>query len=252
MELTEGHLLGGRIAYAQPKSGFRSGIEPVLLAASVKAAPGERVLEAGTGPGAALLCLAARLPAIHGVGVEQDAALVALAAANIARNRFWPRLQALAGDAAALPFRSQSFDHAIGNPPYHFDAGSPSPDPLRARAKQAGAALLDAWACSLATCLRHRGTLTFILPAAHLTSGLKALTGAGCGSVNLFPLWRRQGEAAKLLLVRGIRGGRGAARVLPGLVLHAAVSGFTPQADDILRGGQPLDPWGAGASRDRS
>jgi tRNA1Val (adenine37-N6)-methyltransferase len=53
MVTTEGHLLGGRIRYRQPDTGFRSGLEPVLLAASVPARPGEHVLEAGTGAGAA-------------------------------------------------------------------------------------------------------------------------------------------------------------------------------------------------------
>ncbi|HLB98700.1 MAG TPA: SAM-dependent methyltransferase, partial [Acetobacteraceae bacterium] len=61
MKLTEGHLLGGRVRYAQPREGFRSGIEPVMLAAAVPARTGERVLEAGSGAGAALLCLAARV-----------------------------------------------------------------------------------------------------------------------------------------------------------------------------------------------
>ena len=40
METTEGHLLGGRVRYAQPRAGFRSGIEPVLLASFVPARPG--------------------------------------------------------------------------------------------------------------------------------------------------------------------------------------------------------------------
>ncbi len=240
MELTEGHLLGGKVVYAQPRTGFRSGIEPVLLAASVPARPGERVLEAGTGAGAALLCLAARLPGIGLAGVERDLALASLAAANAMRNGFWPRLQVVAGDAAALPFHRHAFDHAISNPPYHPDAGSPSPDPLRARAKQASPTLLDAWAGSLAASIRPQGTLTFILPAAHLSLGIGALSGAGCGSITLVPLWKRRGQPARLLLLRGIRGGRGAARVLSGLVLHAG-NGFTPEAEAILRRGERLD-----------
>ena len=60
MDTTEGTLLGGRVRYAQPARGYRTGIEPVLLAAAVPAVPGQAVLEAGTGAGAALLCLAAR------------------------------------------------------------------------------------------------------------------------------------------------------------------------------------------------
>ena len=61
---TDGHLLGGRVSYAQPREGFRSGIEPVLLAAAIPARPGEHVLEGGSGAGAALLCLAARVPGL--------------------------------------------------------------------------------------------------------------------------------------------------------------------------------------------
>ena len=83
---TGGYLLGGRVRYAQPRQGFRSGIEPVLLAAAVPARAGERVLEGGTGAGAALLCLAARVPGVHGVGIERDGTLVSLARRNASAN----------------------------------------------------------------------------------------------------------------------------------------------------------------------
>ncbi len=101
LEVTQGHLLGGRVRYAQPRSGFRSGIEPVLLAAAIPARPGERVLEAGSGAGAALLCLAARVAGISGLGVERDPALVEIAASNAAANG-WGELAFLAADIADL------------------------------------------------------------------------------------------------------------------------------------------------------
>ncbi len=66
------HLLGGRLRHDQPPDGHRSGIEPVLLAAGVPAKPGEAVLEAGTGSGAALMCLAARVSRLAGLGLEID------------------------------------------------------------------------------------------------------------------------------------------------------------------------------------
>ena len=53
--LTEGTLLGGAIRYGQPKTGYRTGIEPIFLAAAVPAHAGNQVLEAGTGAGAGLL-----------------------------------------------------------------------------------------------------------------------------------------------------------------------------------------------------
>ena len=240
MEVTEGHLLGGRLAYAQPRTGFRSGIEPVLLAASVAARPGECVLEAGAGAGAALLCLAARLPAVGALGVESDPRLAALAARNIRSNGFSGRLHIVAGDAAAPPFGGLVFDHAICNPPYHPDLGTRSPDPGRQRAKEAGPALLASWAAALAFSLRRHGTLTVILPAAHLTQGMEALKGADCGAVRFIPLWPRAGQPAKLLLLCGRKGGRGGCQMLPGLVLHDADGRFTPEAEDVLRGGEPI------------
>ena len=89
-------------ATPSPGAGFRSGIEPVLLAAAIPARPGARVLEGGSGAGAALLCLAARVPGVHGLGIEQDPALVALARQNAAANG-WPDLRFMAADIASLP-----------------------------------------------------------------------------------------------------------------------------------------------------
>ena len=86
MRTTAGGLLDGRVRYDQPVDGYRTGLEPVLLAAAVPARTGQRVLEAGTGAGAGLLCLAARVPGVMGVGIEADADMAALARCNLAAN----------------------------------------------------------------------------------------------------------------------------------------------------------------------
>ncbi|HET9018931.1 MAG TPA: SAM-dependent methyltransferase, partial [Acetobacteraceae bacterium] len=96
-----GTLLGGRVHHTQLAEGHRTGIEPVLLAASIPAMHGARVLEGGTGSGAGLLCLAARVQGIAGVGIERDPALAALARANIAANGF-AGLAVLEGDLTKL------------------------------------------------------------------------------------------------------------------------------------------------------
>ena len=128
MELTEGTLLGGRVRYAQPLEGYRTGIEPVFLAAAVPARAGEVVLEAGTGAGAGLLCLAARVPGVMGVGVERDAGMAALCRGNLRANGLEFRVET--GDVARAG-QFGPFDHAFGNPPWHDPAGTRSPDSLR-------------------------------------------------------------------------------------------------------------------------
>jgi tRNA1(Val) A37 N6-methylase TrmN6 len=236
---TEGHLLAGRVRYAQPAGGFRSGIEPVLLAASLPARAGEIVLEGGSGAGATLLCLAARVPGVQGLGIEQDAALVALAELNVAANGL-PGLRFLAGDIIAGP-ASGPFDHACANPPYHGASGTPSPDPVRRVAKRATADLFALWATALARPLRPRGTLTFILPAARLPEAMAAFAAAGCNPTCAVPLWPRPGAAAGLLILRGVKASRAPFRLLPGLVLHKPDGRFTDEAEAILRGGAPLE-----------
>jgi tRNA1(Val) A37 N6-methylase TrmN6 len=208
-----------------------------MLAAGIPARPGERVLEGGTGSGAALLCLAARVPGVTGVGIERDAAMAAVALANFEANGF-AGLAVLQGDLGDV--RPEGvFDHALANPPWHA-AGTASPDAMREAARRGAPGLLSLWARRLAAPLRHRGTLTFVVAAAALPAALAALADAGCASPALLPLWPRPGQAAKLLLLRGVKGGRGPCRLLCGLVLHDAEGGFTPAADAILRGGAAL------------
>ncbi|MGH7122278.1 MAG: tRNA1(Val) (adenine(37)-N6)-methyltransferase [Acetobacteraceae bacterium] len=237
---SEGWLLGGRVRYRQPDEGFRSGIEPVLLAASVPAMPTDRVLEAGTGAGAGLLCLAARVPGVGGTGVERDPALANLAGWNFAANGF-TALSAVAADIespeAGLA-KGELFDHAFANPPWHPATGTAPHHPAKTAAKRGGEKL-GAWITALVSRLRPRGTLCLVLPAAQVPQALAA--AAQSGSPLLFPLWPKQGRAAKLVLLRVTQGGHGPLRLLAGLVLHREDGRFTAAAEAILRDGAALD-----------
>ncbi len=237
METTDGTLLGGRVRYAQPVHGFRSGIEPVLLASAVPAHPGECVLEGGSGAGAALLCLAARVKGLRGMGIERDPALAARLRDN-ARANGLTTILSVAADVLSLPVRGP-FAHSLANPPYHDAAGTP-PGSGRESAKQGAAGRVADWAAALGGVLGHHGTLSLILPPARLEEALGGCARAGCGSVRLFPLWPHQGEPAKLMLLNAVRGGRDKLAVLPGLVLHRPLGGFTPEAEACLRCGEGL------------
>jgi tRNA1Val (adenine37-N6)-methyltransferase len=234
---TAGTLLGGRVRYEQPRDGYRTGLEPVLLAASVPAVAGETVLEAGTGAGAGLLCLAARVPGIAGLGLERDAEMAALAACNFAANGF-AGLEARAEDLLAWQ-PACLFDHAFANPPWHGAEGTASPRAGRRAAKQAPPGLLAAWVAAMARALRLHGTLSLILPAAVLSEAVTALAAAQFQEVTVFALWPRAGMPAKLMILQGKHLGRGACKVLAGLVLHGETE-FSAEADAILRLGQPL------------
>ena len=230
---SEGTLLGGRIVYRQKRQGYRTGIEPVLLAACVPARTGERVIEAGTGAGPGLLALNARVPGLAGLGVESDPEMAGIASANFALNSA-PNLR-----LHCQPLEDWTpdgpYDHAFANPPWHPDRGTAPLDPGRRNAKLANEAILPAWIRALAAPLRRRGTLSLVLPAASLSQAVAALAACHCKEVTLLPLWPHEGEAAKLIIVQAIREGRGGSRVLPGLVLHESNGAYTAQTNAILR-----------------
>lgn len=247
---TQGTLLAGRVSYRQFRDGYRTGIEPVLLAAAVPARPGARVLEAGCGAGAGLLCLAARVAGVSGVGIEQDPATAAIARANLDSNNLadWPLLvspvDAVFDEAATLA--PGGFDHAMANPPWHRHGASASPSLRRDLAKRAPEGALMIWTGSLARLLRDGGTLTLILPASMHAEAAAAMTACGLGCIRLLPLWPTQGQSARIVLIQGIAGSHGDGAVLTGLVLHQpGGGGFTEAANAILRTGEAL-PMGNG------
>ena len=233
MKFSEGTLLGGRVRYLQPVDGYRTGLEPVLLAAAVPARPGDVVLEAGAGAGAGLLCLAARVPDLRGVAVERDEGQAALARANFTSNGFGGLM---VEQADLLAWQSAlRFDHAFANPPWHDPAGTPSPSPCRAACKQGRTGLYAGWTAAMSLFLRPRGTLTLILPAASLSEGIAALDAAACRQVRAFPLWPKRQVPAKLLILQGVFQGRGACKILPGLTLHEGSGQFTAETQMVLR-----------------
>jgi tRNA1(Val) A37 N6-methylase TrmN6 len=238
--LREDALLGGRVRLLQPAQGLRAGHDAVLLAATVPAKTGERVIELGCGSGAAFLCLAARVPGIEVVAVEREPALAALARENAALNGLAARVTVIEGDVAdpALRHALPRCAHGFCNPPY-WEAGTVPPEALRRAATHAAAGDLAAWASCLAAAVAHRGSARLVLPAGRFADGLAALVDAGFGSPALLPLWPRAGREAKRILLGARRGGRGPARLLPGLVLQGD-SGPTDTAEAILRSGAAL------------
>lgn len=239
-ETSDDSLLAGRVLLRQPACGYRAAIDPVLLAAAVPALPGETVLDLGCGAGAATLCLAARLPGCRILGIELDPETAALAAGNAARNGFADRVEIRAADLAQRSALPGGIDRAMMNPPF-LAAGTHTRAATAHKARSHGEGALDlaGWVEAARLSLRHRGTLTVVHRADRIDDLLAALHGR-FGAIQVFPLWPRAGVAAKRVLVEATLGGRGAARILPGLVLHQEGGAYTEAAQAVLRDGHAL------------
>jgi tRNA1(Val) A37 N6-methylase TrmN6 len=237
-DTTQDGFLGGRLLLRQPRKGYRAGMDAALLAAACDAAPGQTVIEAGCGAGAALLSAALRRPHSRFVGLERDPAALALARANIAANGLGERVQAIAGQVSQKPsaLGLDPFDAALANPPFFDDPGAiRGPAPERAGAWMADDGL-EAWTRFLLKAVREGGTITVIHRADRLADIL-ALLGAGAGSFRIRPVHPFADEPAKRVLVRAVKTGKAPLALLPALVLHDRAGGkHTAQAEAILRG----------------
>jgi tRNA1(Val) A37 N6-methylase TrmN6 len=239
---TEDRLLGGRIRLRQPANGYRVAIDPIFLAASVPAEPHQLVLDVGCGVGAAMLCLAARVPHTRVVGLEMQRDLVRLAGDNAILNAMEARVSVMIGDLLHPPPRLSpgAFDHVMANPPFH----EPGHGMLPATRGKIGATIegdagLAAWVRFCLTMVRPKGTVTFIHRADRIDALIGEIAGRA-GEVVLYPLWAGEERPASRVLVRARKQIAAPARLAPGLVLHRPDGRLTDRADGVLREGRGL------------
>ena len=244
MQTTENALLGGRVRLKQPARGYRAGMDAVLLAAACDAAAGARVLDAGCGPGAVMICAAVRRSGALFLGVEDDDTARTLAGENIRLNGLEPRLSVakarIGAPRSKIP--GAPFDAVLANPPFFDDPASlrgPSPEKSAAWIAPEG---LGAWIAHLLRALREGGTITLIHRADRLGDILAALSPKS-GAVQVRPVSPYADAPAGRVLVRAVKSAKAPLRLLPPLALHPrdGEAKHTPEAEAILRGEAGLD-----------
>ncbi|HEY8923201.1 MAG TPA: methyltransferase [Polyangia bacterium] len=211
-DVTIDTLLRGRVTLVQPARGFRSSVDPLLLAAFVRP-PFGRFVDIGCGTGALAFALAALDPAATGVAVEIQPRLARLAARGLARNPFADRLAIVeadvrraAGDASLPP---ASFDLVATNPPFRVVGGGfVSPDGERARAHHEVTLKLAEWLDAAATLVRPGGRVAAVFVAARHAELLAEMRARALAPRRLRFVHARLDEPPSRVLVEAIRSNR--------------------------------------------
>ncbi|SCA56880.1 Predicted O-methyltransferase [Candidatus Terasakiella magnetica] len=247
-KLSEDLFLNGKVHLFQPVEGYRAATDPVLLAASIPAKAGQKVLDVGCGVGAASFCLGARVDGLELSGIEIQDDLVAIAQKNIEKNQLNSTVRIIQGDLSKRPMdpMPNSFDHVMANPPfYEAGSGHRPPNEIKARAHMEEDASLQNWVDYMLRMTKPKGTVTFINRSERLEETLAALKGR-LGEIILYPIWSMnptgpQRRGAKRFILQGRKGIKTPMKISGGMVVHEDNGDYTALASDILKKGDGLD-----------
>ena len=216
--LTRDAFLGGQLHLWQPAKGYRAGVDPVLLAATVPAVAGESLLDIGCGAGAAALCVGRRVSGVELHGLELQPFYASLARRNAEENAL--DLTVHDGDVANMPeaLKARRFNHVITNPPY-FDRTIGKRASGDGRETALGGADLATWLEASARRLAPKGLFTLICRSERIPDLLRALPSY-LGSLELWPITPRTGRSSELVLLRAKHSGRARFRLHEGLRMH--------------------------------
>ena len=241
VSFTTDNFLGGKIKLRQPVDGYRATSDAVLLAAAISPKKNQKVLDAGTGTGAVGLCLLARCPDISVTGIEIQPEMAALANANIVLNGLNEKMKITLADIRKKRIEgveTGSFDWVVTNPPFIVDEQK-SADPVRDIAHREAGCPLNEWIASCLRYVRARGYFAMINRADRLPEILSLLYGK-LGAIKIVPVWTKEGDDAKRVIVIGRKGVRSPALLSNGVTLMSADGKRTAQAEKIMREGSAL------------
>ena len=167
--------------------------------------------------------------------------MAALANTNISLNNLNDKMRIATADIRTKRINgieTGAFDWVVTNPPFILE-DQVSPDPVRDIAHRESACSLKEW---ISACLRYvsaRGYFAIINRADRLPEILSLLYGK-LGDIKIIPVWTKEGEAAKRVIVIGRKGVRSPAVLTAGVTLMNVAGERTVEAEAIMRKGQPL------------
>lgn len=242
----------GRFFIEQPVgAGHRSGIDAMLLAATVPLNAMGRLADLGAGAGAAGLSVASRSN-IEIALVEKTEIMSEFARRTLALDEnieFAQRCSVLEADVelsgqarVAEGLNDNHFDYVIMNPPFNEASDRTTPDTLKATAHAMSENMFEKWIKTAAAISKSKGQLSLIARPSSLQDILNACEGR-FGGVKITNVLPRPDEDAIRILVTGIKSSRARLSLSPPIVMHEhrdganlATSNYTSHVDDLING----------------
>lgn len=251
LETTRDKFHDGSFEVLQPSGrGNRSGLDALLLAATLPKNSSGVLADLGAGAGVAGLAALNLNHDLELLAVEKNPVMAELARKSLQLNgnsSFYSRTKIIEHDICAsgvdrlkAGLANDCVNHIIMNPPYNSSRERPPQDPMKAEAFMMGEGGIDSWFRTAAAILRPGGTIAIIYRTENLGEVLACSQGR-FGGLEIMPIHSRADEAAKRIIVRGTRASRAPMAIVPGFVVHNEDGSFTEKADAIFKGKAHLD-----------
>lgn len=234
---TDDRFFDGALRVRQDRKGYRFSIDAAIAAYGVTPKAGETIVDLGTGCGIIPLILAYRHENIRIFGVEIQKTLADLAQFNINQNQFEKRIKVLYADMRNLKpdLLGSPVAWVVCNPPYRRpNSGRVNPGRQRALARHEININLNQMIQSANRLLSPGGRLVTIYPAERLVEVLCEMH-----SRRIEPKWiqmihSRSGESARLVMVRGVKGGRSGVTIEDPLIIYESDGSYTTQIEAMM------------------
>jgi len=232
-------LVDGKLRLYQDRRGYRFSLDALLLAHFVTLKRRDRVADLGAGNGAISLLLSHLHPSAALTALEVQPAMAERAQRSVALNGLDQRVNVVTGDLREIAshFAPGFFDVVVSNPPFRTPgSGRMSPHREKQIARHEIKGGLPDFIAAGAYLLPTKGRLALIYSAERAIELLAALHAAGLEPKRLRWVHSFADEAALLVLVEAVKGGRSGVQVAAPLVIYQGNKVYAAEVAAIVAG----------------
>jgi len=239
---TNDTFFNGKLVVRQHRTGYRYSIDAIILSHSIKARPGERVLDLGTGCGIVPIISAFQFPEVLFYGVEIQPELAEVAGANVTANHMEERIHIVQQDLKTLEANQfkAPMDIVVSNPPYRrVSSGRINPNAQKAVARHEIKTTLEEVVAAAGRILKTAGKFIVIYSAERLTDLLFTLRAARIEPKYLRCIHSKQDAEAKLVLLEGVKMANPGMKIAAPLVIYADDGSYSAEVAAMFH--MPVD-----------
>ena len=200
----------------QARDSYRFSVDSILLVNFIKVKNYDQIIDLGTGSGIIPLLLFGKRKGLSIYGVEIQEDLADMAKRSVELNKLQEHITLIQEDFRNTKkiFKSNQFDVVVSNPPYiSLGQGKINPLSSRAIARHEIKGDLEDLISASNYLLKNKGRIYLIYKSNKLIKLMVALKKYGIEPKVIKFIHPRPGEKANLILLEGIKGGKGELKI---------------------------------------